>query len=294
MGNNDILILTVYFLVVIYVLYQMAISLESQLEDQVQLDLDVDRLLGQVNQQLSRQRTPGRLQAQISQGLIPGLNLGKLPPSYRQLELAIDQPEGAPFRAAVAITVLPLGKRPKGPAIQFLSVQVINRSSDLQIYLDWDRSSITYMSPQSQRVIRVLPGINFDLAQQQVFTVVNPGEMLKTDVTTERTFVRNPETQRLEPKKPLIEIAPLAAMLSGEDEVFKKQKSVYSLSLLVGLRAINDAESQTTYLLLPFSFDISLLQDEIAFPPLRWLLSRPRNRAEHFWNNLLWGPNVKR
>ena len=40
--GSDVLILTIYFLVVIYVLYQMALSVEKNLEDRLLIKLDTD------------------------------------------------------------------------------------------------------------------------------------------------------------------------------------------------------------------------------------------------------------
>jgi hypothetical protein len=294
--GSDVLILTIYFLVVIYVLYQMALSLESQQEDLITIDLDTDRLLTQVEAQLAHQSYPDRIKARISDnpfGLSSkGFNGMKVPAHYRQLDLLVRSQQDPNKRGSLGITVAPLGRRPLGPPIRCLNVQISNRTPDVQVYVDWDRSSITFMSPQSQRVIRLMANMDLDVSQPQVFSVVNPGEALKMDVTTEGCFARNPENQRLEARKPLIELSQLAGLLAplmeGPPELAKR-KSLYAINLMVGVRRIADQESQTSYLLLPFSFDLTLLPGEIAFPPLRWLLNRPRRSAEDFWSTLILG-----
>ena len=52
--GSDVLILTIYFLVVIYVLYQMALSVENTLENKLKIDLNRETLSEQVNRQLSQ------------------------------------------------------------------------------------------------------------------------------------------------------------------------------------------------------------------------------------------------
>jgi hypothetical protein len=151
---------------------------------------------------------------------------------------------------------------------------------------------MTYLSPQSQRVIRLMASTNLDLSLPQVRSVINPGEASKMDVATEQCFERHPETQRLEPRQPLIDLRLLAGMLAPKIEGFEElalPKSLYTLSLLVGLKPITARESQTTQLLLPFSFELSLLPAEIAFPPVRWLLERPRRSAENFFTTMILG-----
>ena len=315
--GSDVLILTIYFLVVIYVLYQMALSLEKQQQDQITISLNSETLLERVQAQIDRLPNPGSIEAKISTLMPQGFNGKRTPSEYRQLNLSF--PESQPFgvngkplkgndgasnreedvlkqfglaRNSVSISVMPLGRRPLGPPIRFLSVQVVNRTPDAQIYIDWDRSSLTMMMPQAQRVIRVMPNMNLDLSLPQVFSVVNPGESVKMDATTERCFSRNRETQRLEVSQPVVDVAILSTLLTPEVAGLQEpsiQRSLYSISLMVGIRRISAPESQTTYLLLPFSFNLALLPSEIAFPPVRWLLSRPRHSAENFWSTLILG-----
>ena len=70
----------------------------------------------------------------------------------------------------------------------------------------------------------------------------------------------------------------------------------YSLRLMIGIRHItNQQKNHTTYLLLPFNFQSVLLPDEIAFPPLRWLLNRPRpENARDALTTLLLGRSPRR
>ena len=61
--GSDVLILTIYFLVVIYVLYQMALSVESNLEDKVEIVLDREQLVDQIHGQLEQQGIPNFITA---------------------------------------------------------------------------------------------------------------------------------------------------------------------------------------------------------------------------------------
>lgn len=79
-----------------------------------------------------------------------------------------------------------------------LLVIVINISEQHAIYIDWDHCSITDLGGRSRRVIRLLPDMNFDLSQPQIFSVVAPKQILKESLTAEDSLKRKPETGNLE------------------------------------------------------------------------------------------------
>ncbi|NJM85258.1 MAG: hypothetical protein HC839_03395 [Leptolyngbyaceae cyanobacterium RM2_2_21] len=64
--TTDILILTVYFICVAYVLYQIALAQEAQRDDQVDIHLNQEALMAQLAAQLQQQ---GRAEAFAAEGL---------------------------------------------------------------------------------------------------------------------------------------------------------------------------------------------------------------------------------
>ncbi|MEO0867590.1 MAG: hypothetical protein AAFY17_03905 [Cyanobacteria bacterium J06642_11] len=276
--GNDVLILTIYFLVVIYVLYQMALSVENSLEDKVRIELDRDFLEAQTNQQLQRQSPhQPKVSAKVEQFEFRGRRM----PPY--LALQVSTAHNPKQTRKVTVTVGPMGNMSRRMALTNLKVSIANSTEDAQVYIDWDNSSITTdKSRQTQRVFRAGIPLSSDLSRSQIFSVVNPGESFDTTITGEACLSVDPNSNTLQPGLPLVDMGDIIELLAdpimapdNEDEV--PQTLAYSLQLRVGIRQItNQQESNTTYLLLPFEFVAILLPDEIAFPPLRWLLDRPR------------------
>ncbi|MEM9807596.1 MAG: hypothetical protein AAF959_20215, partial [Cyanobacteria bacterium P01_D01_bin.56] len=198
-------------------------------------------------------------------------------------------------------TVGPMGNMSRRMALTSLNVSVSNSTPDAQVYIDWDNSSIVDQSRQTQRVFRAGIPLSSDLSRSQIFSVVNPGESFDTRVTGEGCLSLDTDTNTLQPRIPLIDMGDVIALLADpmmapDDEDDVPQTLAYSLQLRLGIRHITDQqESNTTYLLLPFEFVAILLPDEIAFPPLRWLLSRPRpESARDAFTTLLLGRPTRR
>ena len=294
--SNDVLILTIYFLVVIYVLYQMALTIESNLDDKVKVELDRKNLEAEVNRQLERQSQLEKLMAKVEQLTYKGI---KLPP---YLALKVTSPSNPQMQLPIRITVTPMGKMSRNTTHKSLKIEVHNMTDDAQVYIDWDKSSVSTIG-STQRVVRTGIPIGSDLSRGQIFSVVNPGDLFKTDITGENCLSINPETSTLEAKKTLIDMSrvimrlsdPLDKIDSFEDEE-EFRLIAYSLRLMIGIRHItNQQKNHTTYLLLPFNFESVLLPDEIAFPPLRWLLNRPRpENARDALTTLLLGRSPRR
>lgn len=274
--GSDVLILTIYFLVVIYVLYQMALSVENTLEDKLKVDLNRGILLDQINQQLAQLPDSQEITAAIEDE-IEGK---KFPP---QLALTVTSQNNPQQKRKVIVKVGPMGKMPMAESLMALNVVVINTTGNAQVFIDWDNSSITAGTiRQTQRVVRSGIPISSDLSRSQVLSVINPGETFVTKVTGENRLSLNAETRTLTPGRPLINMQEVANYISikgpdfGDDEQMPPTMA-YSLGLMIGIRQItHDQTNHTVYLLLPFAFQAVLLPDEIAFPPLRWLLNRPR------------------
>ncbi|MBT9311411.1 hypothetical protein [Leptothoe kymatousa] len=295
--GNDVLILTIYFLVVIYVLYQMALSVESSLEDKLRIVLDLDFLKAQAQQQLERQSPAHpKITSTVEQLQFRGR---KMPP---YLVLNVASPHNPSQVRKVMVTVGPMGNMSRRTALTNLTVSVSNGTDDAQVYIDWDNSSITVdKTRQTQRVFRAGIPISSDLSRSQIFSVVNPGEKFDSRITGEGCLSLDPESNTLQPRRPLVNMGDLIELLADpimapDDENDLPQTLAYSLQLRLGVRHITDQQdSNTTYLLLPFEFIAILLPDEIAFPPLRWLLNRPRpENARDALTSLLLGRSYRR
>ncbi|MBE9067106.1 hypothetical protein IQ260_10610 [Leptolyngbya cf. ectocarpi LEGE 11479] len=293
--SNDVLILTIYFLVVIYVLYQMALAIESNLEDKVKVDLDRDALANEVNRQLTRQTHLKKATASVEQLEFKGI---KLPPF-----LAIQVPAQADSQSLrqIRVTVTPMGKMSRNTSHKSLKIEVHNLTADAQVYVDWDKSSIA-TNNSMQRAVRTGIPMGSDLSRGQILSVVNPGDRFNTEVTGENCLSLNADSRTLEAQKPLIDmegvITKLSDPLNRVDSFDDEELAIvaYSLRLMVGVRYITERRTNyTAYLLLPFDFVAVLLPDEIAFPPLRWLLNRPRpENARDALTTLLLGRPSKR
>ncbi|MFG6103595.1 hypothetical protein U2F10_15155 [Leptothoe sp. EHU-05/26/07-4] len=275
--GSDVLILTVYFLVVIYVLYQMALSVENTLENKLKVDLNRGALLAQVNQQLQQLPDTQQITAEIEELELKGY---KLPP---QLALTVKSQNNAQQKRKVTVNVGPMGRMPLAMSLMDLNVTIRNTTSDAQVFIDWDRSTVSSgTTRRTQRVVRAGIPISGDLSRSQVLSVINPGESFVTRVTGENCLGLDPETRNLRPGRPLIEMIEVADLITDlietpEDIQDLPPMMAYSLGLMIGIRQItHDQTNHTAYLLLPFNFQAVLLPDEIAFPPLRWLLNRPR------------------
>jgi hypothetical protein len=247
--GTDLLILTVYFIVVVSVLYQMALSVEAKLEDQVAVVLDKDTLQSEIAQQLGQQN---RYDAQAEIVEDKGSQVLKISFFVQQ------QPTGA-----IALQILPQGKRPLEPPINNLSVNIVNTLPHQQVFVNWDNSSITLPGGMAHRVIRQVPGSPVDLLHAQVMTVVNPGQRVSTAVTSEHLFNR-PADQALDMTAALI---PLKNMPDTKEPL-----RTYSLRLLLWVQSMNYPNRPAMQLLLPFNFRIDILPDHVALPVLSWLL----------------------
>ncbi len=261
----DFLILTVYFICIGYVVYQMALSLEAELEDQVILVPHGEYLANSVTTQLAQQGL-SQLQVEV---------LNPPPPPLRggiALRLTIPNPD-LPSRATVdelpdgqiILQVLPQGPHPMQP-LKGLTVNLINQTQTLQVLVDWDRSSFSRMGSQISRVIRHTPGMRLDLSLAQVASAVNPNQFLSTAVTSEETYSRNPETQVLQISSPLVNIQQVVAM--------PPPLRTYGLDLVVQLNAFSGRGMRSIILLVPFRFQVDLLPDRAAIPFVNWVLKR--------------------
>lgn len=245
----EILILTIYFICVIYVIYQMALSVEAKREDQFEIEFDGEALQAAVSTQLAQQ-TLYEVETEV---VAQGTALLKMTFLNQQ------QPVGV-----VAVQMSPVGKQPLEPPINNIRVSIANTLPDQQVFINWDHSAISVYGGPAQRVIRQVPGRPTDLLQPQVYTVVNPQLQTNVAVTSENMLSRPADQMALEIGSSLIDMKQIPK--------FKEQQRQYSLRLLMWVRSMAYPDSPAMQLLLPFTFQIKVLPDHVALPILSWLL----------------------
>ena len=227
----ETLLLFVYFLVVFYVLYQMALDLERQQEDGVIIHLDYDFLATQAQDQLDFQKGAKHIKATVSE-----LSFGKL--EFTALKFSIapknrQQALGSAFAkerreegwsddeilqlltSSILVRMLPIGKQKLRP-ISLLSVIVINQTANTHIYVNWDHSSLE-MFNESNRIIRSVPNMPRDLTQPQIYSLVNPQSSLTANVTVEKNYAYNPKTDRMTLADNLVDLADRVEMSKMTD-----------------------------------------------------------------------------
>ncbi|NER81932.1 MAG: hypothetical protein F6K42_20675 [Leptolyngbya sp. SIO1D8] len=257
----DILILTIYLICVVYVLYQMALSVEANLEDQLELVLEGENLQAAIAAQLQQQN---RYQAQAE--VLADKSGSLLQLTFLNQDQAIGQ---------VVLQVLPQGRRPLQPPLSDLKVNVLNNFPEQQVFINWDSSSLSVHGGLAQRVIRMIPGMPIDLFQPQAMTVANPGQMVSVAVTGESLFNRPDNKTALASGASLINLSNVPDM--------KEPMRLYSLGVLMVVRSMTNPQEQAIQLLLPFNFRINVLPDHVALPVLSWLLNlfsaKPKPKA---------------
>lgn len=258
--TTDLLILTIYLICVAYVIYQMALSVEAKLEDQVEIILDRQILRDAIAAQLQQQGTDGITIDVPDTGPAPLARTPCLvltvPPGFVQ--------EGS-VGGTVAVQVSPQGARALRPPIPGLTVQIVNMVPATQVLVDWDSSTLNLYNNQARRVIRQIPGMMMDLIQPQIYSAINPRQSFNATVTTEDVFGRHPETQLLQPVAPLLNLEKVVTMPAP--------LRTYALELMVGIRFMTSAEQPVMRLIMPFRFEITVLPDKIAIPLFRWIVN---------------------
>jgi hypothetical protein len=260
--ERDILILTVYFICMGYVVYKMALSIEEELEDQVALVPDPERLEETVRTQMMRQGFAEDIVTVLEAGpspLKPAMTLQLTLPEPRSYGPTDPDPDAV---GQILVQVLPQGPHPMRP-LSGLIVQVVNQSRAIQASIDWDRSSFSRMNGDIRRVIRQTPGQRLDLTLPQVSSTINPNQFLSTTITAEDSFERDPANQVLKVSGPLVDIPRVAG-----------RGGTYALDLVVQLTPFIGRGARPVMLLLPFRYRVQLLPARAAIPMVNWILKR--------------------
>lgn len=250
----DLLILTIYFICLVYVLYQMAKDVEDAIDPKVKLLLDAQLLRESIEQQLDQQAVDHIDVVVPETGGPTGLLL-----KFLSFEEETERSLGT-----MNFQVMPQGLQTINP-ISGLTVEIVNQVPYTQVGVDWDNSSLTLLNNQARRVVRHIPGLMTSLGQPQVHTVINPGQRMSAVVTSEDAFGRNPDTQVLQPVTPLLNPERIISL------PFLEPPS-YSLMLLASIYPMAAPQRQPIQLLVPFKFYIEELREQPAIPLFRWLL----------------------
>ncbi|MEL6552424.1 MAG: hypothetical protein AAFQ63_03010 [Cyanobacteria bacterium J06621_11] len=301
----ETLLLFVYFLVVFYVLYQMALDLERRQEDRVKIHLDYDFLASQTQDQLNFQKGAKHIRAVVST-----LSFGKLQFTALQFSIAPkdrQQALNSPFAKErrqegwdddeilklltgnISVRLMPIGQQKLRP-ISLLTVIVENRTMDSHVYVNWDHSSLE-MFNEANRIIRSVPNMPRDLTQPQIYSLVNPESSLTASVTVEKNYAYNPKTDRMTLADNLVDLADRVEMSKMTDPTTEEKniQPLYTLDLMVGIKHVTDPNSELINLLMPFKFTLEIEPDKIALPPLRWLLRRFGKRNRPDTGSWFWG-----
>ncbi|MGC1526281.1 MAG: hypothetical protein WA783_09525 [Phormidesmis sp.] len=296
----ETLLLFVYFLVVFYVLYKMALSLEKRQEDRVIIHLDKEFLTQQTQDQLNHQKDAKHIKTSVED-----IAIGKL--KFMALQLTVHKPERpvlqSPkakdlkkqglseegilnvFAGRVYIRVAPIGQQ-KLRKIPYLSVAVRNDTSDMHVYVNWDHSSLEIFE-EGHRIIRSTPNMPSDLSQPQIFSIINPQSGVNADVTIERNYAYDAEARQMVLASPLIDLEERVELSQMSDPTTdeKNIQPLCTLDLMIGIKHVTEPNSKLINLLVPFVFELEIEPDQIALPPLRWLLRQvgDRNRPKNSW-----------
>ena len=90
-----------------------------------------------------------------------------------------------------------------------LEVSLENQSPNQTLYIDWDYSALIDAQGREQRLVRLPPGMTFDLLPAQVFSVIAPGKTIQELFTAESALKREGEIGPLKPDGVMVNLASL-------------------------------------------------------------------------------------
>ena len=139
-----------------------------------------------------------------------------------------------------------------------------NKSKNVQIYVDWDKSTITNYAIASRRVIHLnIADKSVNTAQQplliQAPNPISPGNLLSAQLAPEDTVKRNVESNVLEAKDPIIDLKDLDKKTTDTKEkkapkelkqkrlrfLIRKAPLEFSLRLMLRMNSLDDGGGQT-------------------------------------------------
>ncbi|AFY81010.1 hypothetical protein [Oscillatoria acuminata] len=93
--------------------------------------------------------------------------------------------------------------------LRVIEVSVQNQSPNQTLYIDWDYCALIDAQGREQRLVRLPPGMTFDLLPAQVVSVIAPGKTLQETFTAESALKREQETGPLKPDRVMLNLASL-------------------------------------------------------------------------------------
>jgi hypothetical protein len=208
--EQNLLVLTIYILTVLYVFYRAMDSLD----DKVMITLDTKA----INDQL------------MAQGL----------------------------KDLVDIKI-PLNKQYQLESLKQLTVILENKAKQTIIYIDWDRSGLSDFTGEMRRLIRVIPGMMFDVFQPQVNTAVMSGRKIKQIFTAEDVLHRESDTSYLKIKAPLFDLSKFKKGNKLDKKIytdFMNQKTNLQFSLGLVLRVLDLAQKNEQVHIIVCNFTV--------------------------------------
>jgi hypothetical protein len=92
---------------------------------------------------------------------------------------------------------------------RIMEVSIQNQTSNQTLYIDWDYCALIDTQGREQRLVRLPPGMTFDLLPAQVFSVIVPGKTLQEKFTAESALSRETEMGPLKPNRVMLNLSPL-------------------------------------------------------------------------------------
>jgi hypothetical protein len=152
------------------------------------------------------------------------------------------------------------------------------------ISIDWDSSSITDYNKRSRRVIRLTPDIRLqNLDQEQVPSSVPPERSLSAKITAEDVLELGPEKTTMVPSKPLLDIL-------GLKEASKDKKGKKASKEIKDMWAKFDAEKAALTFSLRLLIYLSIFRDGSEYKRPYWLCCNFTVTNLPWTNYLPWVP----
>lgn len=142
----------------------------------------------------------------------------------------------------------------------------IENKSDRDIYIDWEQSRLIDDEKRSQRVVRIISGMPFDLLPAQVQSVIPPEKKLKEKLTVESTLKRNPETGPLKTEASLVKLSKFKPDPKKDPPKPPPETIDFSLRLVLGLAEAVRSDRQISLFDLDCKFTARQLSWQDAIP----------------------------
>ena len=159
-----------------------------------------------------------------------------------------------------------LKERYKYDELQDLAIAIENKSEGY-IYIDWEQSRLIDDGKRSQRIVRVIPGMPFDVLPPQVRSVILPGETNAENLTVESVLKRSNETEPLKIEGSLVKLSKFKPERKKKPPKPPPEDIKFTLRLALGWAEEMKSDRQT---------DLFILKCEFTARRLSWKDARPR------------------